>query len=87
MANGYWNQLYMNWGWVLWIGIWILMVSSFGNWGYTYRIHRKYRILPQRMAFDILADRYAEGDITLEEFRNMKKEIKESDRVNEASPV
>ena len=29
------------WIWFLWMGIIFVMFSSFGNWGYTYRVHRK----------------------------------------------
>ncbi len=39
-----------------------LMFSSFGNWGYTYRAHRKYDGT-NKDAIDILNERYARGEI------------------------
>lgn len=42
MAHPYWNDWYFGWGWFLWFGILFLLFSSIGNWGYTYRAHRKY---------------------------------------------
>ena len=39
----YWNDWSFGWGWVLWFGFIFLMFSSFGNWGYTYRAHKKVR--------------------------------------------
>ena len=42
MMNAYWNDWYSGWGWFLWFGVMILLFSSAGNWGYTYRVHRTY---------------------------------------------
>ena len=39
---GYWNDWYSGWGWVLWFGVMVLLFSSIGNWGYTYRAHRRF---------------------------------------------
>jgi putative membrane protein len=55
------------------------MFSSFGNWGYTYRIHRKFDLGSGRQALDFLNERYARGEITQPEYARMKLEI--------ASPV
>ena len=49
------------------------MFSSFGNWGYTYRAHRKYD--GSRKAIDILNERYARGDVTREQFTQLKSDI------------
>lgn len=75
MEHSYWNSWYSGWGWFLWIGIWILFISSFGNWGYTYRVHRRYCDLHSKTALDILNERYARGEIEREEFHVMKSEI------------
>jgi putative membrane protein len=71
----YWNDWYFGWGWFLWFGIFLLMFSSIGNWGYTYRAHRKYGDLPGKEALDILNARYARGEISREEWGRMKLEI------------
>jgi len=72
----YWNDWYSGWGWFLWFGIFFLFISSAGNWGYTYRAHRKYTdgLLGQN-SLDILNNRYARGDIKHEEYLRMKAEI------------
>lgn len=75
MAHPYWNDWYLGWGWFLWIGVWFLLISSFGHWGYTYRSSRRSASLPQRNAVDILNERYAGGEITREEFTRIKQEI------------
>ena len=76
MPHYYWNDWYSGWGWVLWFGFVFLMISGFGNWGYTYRAHRKYENGNlQRDAIDILNQRYAHGDISHEEYSKIKSAI------------
>jgi putative membrane protein len=75
MAGGYWNDWYSGWGWFLWFGIMILLFSSVGNWGYTYRVHRTYGMGPGKDALDILSERYARGEITHDEYAQMKSAI------------
>ena len=67
--------MYFGWGWILWFGIIFLAFSSIGNWGYTYRAHRRYGELPGKDAVDILNERYARGEITQDQLRFMKSEI------------
>lgn len=75
MIHNYWNDWYFGWGWVLWFGFIFLMFSSFGNWGYTYRAHRKYDEQPRERAFDILNERYARGEMTREQYAQLKSDI------------
>ena len=72
----YWNSWYSGWGWFLWFGVILLMFSSAGNWGYTYRAHRKYEYgYPGRDALAILNERYASGEIKFEDFVKMKSHL------------
>jgi putative membrane protein len=74
--NNYWNDWYSGWGWFLWVGIFCLIFSSFGNWGYTYQAHRRYRdSSANKDAVDMLNERYARGEIQRNEFHKMKEEI------------
>ncbi len=75
MQHAYWNDWYFGWGWFLWFGIIFLLFSSVGNWGYTYRAHRRFGNEPRGDAFEILDVRYAKGEITRDEYARMKSEI------------
>lgn len=75
MPHTYWNDMYFGWGWILWFGIIFLLFSSIGNWGYTYRAHRRYGQPLVKDAFDILSERYARGEINRAEYGLMKSEI------------
>ena len=74
MQNTFWTD-YFTWGWVLWLGFIFLAFSGFGNWGYTYRAHRKYDGSPRKGAIDILNERYARGEIKRDEFNQLKSDI------------
>jgi putative membrane protein len=69
------NDWYFGWGWFLWLGFIFLMISSMGNWGYTYRAHRKYDGQSGRNAIDILNERYARGEVTRDQFLLLKSDI------------
>jgi putative membrane protein len=71
----FWNDWYFAWGWFLWVGFIVLIFSSLGNWGYTYSAHRKYECSPRKEALDILNERYARGEITREQYTEMKSDI------------
>jgi putative membrane protein len=53
----------------------LLMFSSVGNWGYTYRVHRTYGRPIGKDALDILNERYARGEISHDEYGQMKTAI------------
>ena len=70
------NSWFAGWGFFLWFGFIFLLFSSMGNWGYTYRAHKKYIDLTQgRSAFDILDERFAKGDIKRDEYLSMREDI------------
>jgi len=73
--NHFANDWYFGWGWFLWLCFIFLMFSSVGNWGYTYRAHRKFGSQPGKEALDILNARYARGDITREQYVQMKSDV------------
>ena len=72
----YWNNWYFGWGWFLWFGVFFLLFSSVGNWGYTYRAHRKFEDgYLQKSAIDLLNERYASGGIKQDEYMKIKSDI------------
>jgi len=72
MYHYYWNDWYFGWGWILWFGIVFLLFWSMANWGYSYRAHRKYDTRPREEAINILDVRYARGEISREEYGQMR---------------
>ena len=75
MDHSYWNNWNFGWGWLIWFVFIFILFSNIGNWGYTYRAHRKYDMQSGNNAFDILSERYARGEISREEYSKMKADI------------
>jgi putative membrane protein len=75
MMNPHYNDLFYGWGWILWFGVIFLMLSSFGNWGYSYRAHRKFDGATQKDAIAILNERYARGELTRVQYLELKSDI------------
>ena len=75
MIHTYWNDWYFGWGWILWLGFIFLLFSGLGNWGYTYRAHRRYDSGITKSGLDILNERYARGEITRDQFVQLKADI------------
>ena len=88
MSHYYWNDWYAGWGWFLWFGIIFLLFSSMGNWGYTYRAHRKVDDgYPPKNAMDILNERLARGDIKQDEYVLIKSHILSSQNLSKSEDV
>jgi putative membrane protein len=84
MSHYYWNDWYAGWGWFLWFGIIFLLFSTMGNWGYTYRAHRKFDDgYPTKNAIDILNERLARGDIKQDEYVRIKSHILSPQKVSQ----
>jgi putative membrane protein len=81
MGHAYWNDWYSGWGWFLWLGLIFLLFSGIGNWGYTYRAHRRFGSVLGGGAFEILDARYAKGEITRDEYARMKSDIGQTEPV------
>jgi putative membrane protein len=75
MPQHYWNDWYVAWGWLLWLAFTVLLFSSAGNWGYTYHAHRKYDGGRRREALDAFNERLARGEITREQYLELKSKI------------
>jgi putative membrane protein len=76
MGNYYWSDWYSGWGWFLWFGIMFLFIASVGNWGYTYKAHRRFDTeFSGRNPLDILNERYARGELNHEEYARMKANL------------
>lgn len=75
MNNMYNASFYFGWGWLLWLGFIVLLFSSFGNWSYSYRAHRKVYGTPVKDALAMLNERYASGDVTRDSYLEMKADI------------
>ncbi|MDR3607090.1 MAG: SHOCT domain-containing protein [Oligoflexia bacterium] len=64
-------------GWVLWYLVLFLLIVSAGNWHYTYRAHKKYEDLSSapKNAMDILNERYAKGELTRDDYNQIKADL------------
>jgi putative membrane protein len=69
------NAFLYGWGWILWMGFIFLIFSSFGNWGYAYRAHRRLDGTPRNDALAILDERYARGELTRAQYLESKTDI------------
>ena len=47
----------------------------YAGWGYSYRAHKKYDTRSRKEAMDILDERYARGEISREEYGQMKSDL------------
>jgi putative membrane protein len=69
----------MAWPWLFWAGWMILLFSGVGNWGYTYRAHRRFNgFSSSKDALDVLSERFAKGEIKSDDFHKMKLEISQA---------
>lgn len=75
MESSYWGHWYLGWGWFLWVGIWFLLFSSLGNWGYSYRVHRRIRQQPLSAALNLLNERYARGELLRADYEQIKADL------------
>jgi putative membrane protein len=75
MTNMHYNEFLYGWGWILWFGFIFLLFSSLGNWGYSYRAHRKFDGASEKDASAILNERYARGELTRAQYLEQKSDI------------
>jgi putative membrane protein len=75
MNNAYNGGWLFGWGWLIWIGFVFLMFSNFGSWGYSYRAHRRVDGLASNSALVILNERYARGELTREQYLQLKADV------------
>jgi putative membrane protein len=75
MNQMYNDSFYLGWGWILWLGFIVLLFSSFGNWGYSYRAHRKVDGATVKDALAMLNERYASGEVSRDSYLEMKADI------------
>ena len=73
--HSYADSWTFDWIWILYLGFTFLLLSSIGSWGYTYRAHRRFDGLHSKGARDILDERYARGEITREQYGQLKADI------------
>jgi putative membrane protein len=75
MGHYFWDDLYTNWGWFLWVAVIVFVIFNVGNWGYTYNAHRKYEDFSRKGFTNILDERYARGELEREDYMRLKSEI------------
>ena len=73
--HSYADSWTFDWIWILYLGFTFLLLSSIGSWGYTYRAHRRFDGLQPKGARYILDERYARGEITREQYGQLKADI------------
>lgn len=76
MEDYYWGGWYIGWGWVLGLGLIMVIFSMFVSWGYTYRVRRRFfKGESRKDAFAALNERYVRGEIEYKEYEDLKTEI------------
>ena len=68
----FWGGMWF--GWIFWVGIILLIVWAVTN-GSSRRHPSNFNLPQQETPLDILKRRYAKGEITKEQFDQMKKDI------------